>query len=97
MCANSYWRSSGGTPYAAPEKVGAVVRHGSGGLRGPRATSRTHLAPFYVNEGLFPPVDGAPVLAVVKQTALDDGCGPALLQGVGNGSKNGLAGAFRRG
>ena len=51
-----------------------------------------HLAPLYVNEGLFPPVDDAPVLAVVKQTALDDGCGPALLQVVGNGSKNGLVG-----
>jgi hypothetical protein len=36
------------------------------------------LAPLYVNEGLFPPVDDAPVLAVVKQTALDDGCGSAL-------------------
>jgi hypothetical protein len=46
------------------------------------------LAPFYVNEGSFPPVDGAPVLLVVKQTALDDGCGPALLQGVGNGPRN---------
>jgi hypothetical protein len=56
-----------------------------------------HLAPLYVNEGLFPPVDDAPVLAVVKQTALDDGCGPALLEGVGNGSKNGLVGSFWRG
>jgi hypothetical protein len=50
------------------------------------------MAPFYVNEGLFPPVDGASVLAVVKQTALDDGCGPALFEGVGNGPKNGLVG-----
>jgi len=56
------------------------------------AAKRNHLAPLYVNEGLFPPVDDAPVLAVVKQTALDDGCGPALLQVVGNGSKNGLVG-----
>jgi len=48
-------------------------------------------------KGSFPPVDGAPVLAVVKQTALDDGCGPALLQAVGNGSKNGLAEGFSRG
>ena len=47
--------------------------------------------------GLFPPVEDAPVLALVKQTALDDGCGPALLQGVGNGPKNGLAGSFWRG
>jgi hypothetical protein len=43
---------------------------------------------------LFPPVDDAPVLAVVKQTALDDGCGPALFWGVGNGPKNGLVGSF---
>jgi hypothetical protein len=43
---------------------------------------------------LFQPFDGAPVLAVVKQTALDDGCGPALLWGVGNGPKNGLVGSF---
>jgi hypothetical protein len=55
------------------------------------------LAPFYVNEGFFPPVDGALVLAVVKQAALDDGCGPALLQGVENGSKNGLVEGFSRG
>jgi hypothetical protein len=61
------------------------------------ATKHAHLAPFYVNEALFPPVDGAPVLAVVKQTALDDGCGPALLQGVGNGSKSGLVEGFSRG
>ena len=61
------------------------------------ANKRDHLAPLYVNEGLFPPVEDAPVLAVVKQTALDDGCGPALLQGVGNGPKNGLAGSFWRG
>jgi len=59
---------------------------------GTGCSKRDHLAPLYVNEGLFPPVDDAPVLAVVKQTALDDGCGPALLQVVGNGSKNGLVG-----
>ena len=60
----------------------------------PTASKRDHLAPLYVNEGFFPPVDDAPVLVVVKQTALDDGCGPALLQGVGNGPKNGLVGSF---
>jgi hypothetical protein len=54
------------------------------------AAKHNHLAPLYVNERLFPPVDDAPVLALVKQTALDDDCGPALLQGVGNGPKNGL-------
>jgi hypothetical protein len=43
------------------------------------SSKHDHLAPLYVNEGLFPPVDGAPVLVVVKQSALDDGCGPALL------------------
>jgi hypothetical protein len=46
---------------------------------------------------LFPPFDGALVLVAVKQTALDDGCGPALLWGVGNGTKNGLVAGFRRG
>ena len=56
-----------------------------------------HLAPFYVNDASFPPVDDAPVLALVKQNALDDGCGPALFRGVGNGSKNGLAVSFWRG
>ena len=35
------------------------------------------MAPLCVKGWLFPPVDGAPVLAVVKQTALDDGCGSA--------------------
>ena len=38
----------------------------------------------------FPPVDGAPVLAPVKQTALDCGCGQALGQGVGNAASKGL-------
>jgi len=35
------------------------------------------MAPLSCQEGAFPPVDDAPVLAVVKQTALDDGCGSA--------------------
>ena len=38
----------------------------------------------------FPPVDGAPVLATVKQTVLDRGCGSALGQGVGNAANKGL-------
>jgi hypothetical protein len=38
-----------------------------------------------------------PVLAVVKQSALDDCCGSALVQGDGNGSKNGLEAQRRRG
>ena len=60
-------------------------------------TQRTHLAPFYVNEGLFPPVDDAPVLVVVKQSALDDGCGSALFRGVGHGVEIGLVVSFWRG
>ncbi len=40
-------------------------------------------------------MEGAPVLAVVKQTALDDGCGSALGQGVGNGPKNGKGDQLR--
>ena len=70
-------------------KPRATSRRHYGGRSDHLATKHNHLAPLYVNEGLFPPVDDALVLAVVKQTALDDGCGPALLQAVGNGSKNG--------
>ena len=40
---------------------------------------------------LFPPRKCAPVLAVVKQTALDDGCGPAWTGGAGSKLKNGPA------
>jgi len=40
---------------------------------------------------LFPPRKCAPVLAVVKQTALDDGCGPAWTGGAGSNLKNGPA------
>lgn len=43
-----------------------------------------------MSKGSFLPVDGAPVPAGVKQTALDVGCGSARWQGVGNGWKNGL-------
>ena len=48
------------------------------------------VAPLCVKGVAFPPVDGAPVLAAVKQTALDCGCGSALGQGVGNAAKKGL-------
>ena len=48
------------------------------------------MAPLCVKGVAFPPVDGAPVLAAVKQTALDCGCGSALGQGVGNAAKKGL-------
>jgi hypothetical protein len=51
-----------------------------------------HMAPLCVNRKSFPPVEDAPVLAVVKQRALDGGCGSALVQGVGNGRRNGLPG-----
>jgi hypothetical protein len=36
------------------------------------------MAPLCVKGTTFPPVDSAPVLAAVKQTALDCGCGAAL-------------------
>src|SRR2546428_12273151 len=39
----------------------------------------------------FPPRECAPVLAPVKQTSLDGGCGPALIEGAGNGPENGSA------
>jgi hypothetical protein len=48
------------------------------------------MAPLCVKSAAFPPVDGAPVLAPVKQTALDCGCGSALGQGVGNAVNKGL-------
>jgi hypothetical protein len=44
----------------------------------------------------FPPVERAPVLAGVKQTALDPGCGSARWQGGGNGPENGLGGPLWR-
>jgi hypothetical protein len=40
----------------------------------------------------FPPVDAAPVLAGVKQIALDVGCESALRQGGGNGPEDGSGG-----
>ena len=36
------------------------------------------MAPLCVKGIAFPPVDGAPVLAAVEQTALGCGCGSAL-------------------
>jgi hypothetical protein len=54
------------------------------------STTRPQLAPLCVKGGwrsrLF---EGAPVLAGVKQRALDVGCGSALGQGVGIGLKDG--------
>jgi hypothetical protein len=41
------------------------------------------MASLCVKSVAFPPVDGAPVPAVAKQTALYDGCGSELGQGVG--------------
>ena len=40
-------------------------------------SGRPLLAPLCVKGVSFPPVDGALVLAGVKQTALDPGCGSA--------------------
>jgi hypothetical protein len=36
------------------------------------------------------------VLAALKQTALDRGCGPALIEGVGNGAKKDGSVGWRR-
>ena len=47
-------------------------------------------------ELLFPARECAPVLAAVKQSALDGGCGPALAGGGGNGAGNGSAGLLVR-
>jgi hypothetical protein len=82
------------TTRTVPLRRGLRTRQSADGIA---ACKRPHLAPLYVNTVLFPPFDGAPVLAVVKQTALDNGCGPALFWGVGNWPKNGLVGSFRRG
>ena len=56
---------------------------GLAGIWLPKDLSRTRplMAPLCVKGVAFPPVDGAPVLAAVKQTALDCGCGSALGQG----------------
>jgi hypothetical protein len=40
---------------------------------------------------LFPVRQCAPVLAAVKQKALDGGCGPVLVEGAGNDRENGRA------
>jgi hypothetical protein len=44
-----------------------------------------------VSRGVIPGLDCAPVLAVVKQTALDDGCGPVSTESAGSDQENGLA------
>jgi hypothetical protein len=48
--------------------------------------------PSVSNSCAFPPVDGAPVLAGVKQIAVDAGCESALGRGGGNGPGNGWGG-----
>jgi len=48
------------------------------------------MAPLCVKSVAFPPVDGAPILPAVKQTALDGGFGSALGQGIRNAAKKGL-------
>lgn len=56
---------------------------------------RTHMAPLCVNRCRSRLANAAPVLAGVKQTALDAGCGSAPVEGVGNGLKNGSGGQLR--
>jgi hypothetical protein len=51
-----------------------------------RTPDRPHLAPLWSSRGTFPAVDDAPVLAEVKQTVLDVGCGSARLAGAGRGA-----------
>ena len=63
----------------------------------PTAHRRLDLAPLYVKRGVIPRLcECAPVLAAVKQSALDGGCGPALAGGGGNGAGNGSAGLLVR-
>jgi hypothetical protein len=51
-----------------------------------------HGSPLCQRPGPFPPVDAAPVLAGVRQIALDVGCESALGQGGGNGPEDGSGG-----
>jgi hypothetical protein len=55
------------------------------------AYGRRVMAPLCVKGGHSRPEQCAPVLAVVKQRALDDGCGPAVMEGAGSDQENGLA------
>jgi hypothetical protein len=48
-----------------------------------------HGSPLCQVVGRFRAMRVRRVLAALKQTALDRGCGPALIEGVGNGAKNG--------
>jgi hypothetical protein len=52
------------------------------------------MAPLCVKERVSRLEQGAPVLAGIKQRTLDAGCGSALVEGGGNGLKNGLPGGF---
>lgn len=49
------------------------------------------MAPLCVKRLISRPEKCAPVLADVKQAALDVGCGPAPMEGAGNGQENWLA------
>ena len=65
-------------------------------LRG-RPQRLPHMPPLCVKRGVIPRLcECAPVLAAVKQSALDGGCGPALAGGGGNGAGNGSAGLLVR-
>ena len=55
------------------------------------APRRSVMAPLCVKRGHSRPGQCAPVLAVVKQTALDDVCGPAPMESAGSDQENGLA------
>ena len=47
----------------------------------PCGTAHADLAPLYVKRVSFPSGECAPVLAGVKQTSLDTGCGPVVIKG----------------
>jgi hypothetical protein len=46
---------------------------------------------FIASRGVIPGLDCAPTADVVKQTALDDVCGPAPTESAGSDQENGLA------
>src|SRR5688500_11228822 len=74
----------------------SVISGGRCFWRSVAAVGLPRMAPLCVRGWSSPPREYAPVLAVVKQSALDVGCGPALIEGVGNGSKNAAVRLRRR-
>ena len=70
----------------------AIARERENGHWGDALAALRHNARSWlpsVSRGVIPGLDSVPRLAVVKQSALDDGCGPVPIEGAGNDQKNG--------